>query len=262
MTSLLDQTLDALHASHDRLRVRLAGLADEQLLQPSGAAEWDVAKVLSHLGSGAEVALASLQAALAGKSAPGQEFNHGVWDRWHAMTPREQADELITHDAALLATYDGFDEQARRSLTLQVSFLPTPLPLVTLLGMRLNEVAAHEWDVEVAFDSAAAIGPDAADALLEHLGDGLSFMLRFTGKADLFAGRAEIAIGDTGRSVLIDDSVSLVTTSAEPDARFSGPTEAAVRLFAGRLGPEHRPATVAVTGAVTLDDLRRVFPGY
>lgn len=262
MTSLLDQTLDALHASHDRLRDLLAGLTDEQLLQPSGAAEWNVANVLSHLGSGAEVTLAGLQAALAGTSAPGQEFTHGVWDRWNALTPRQQADELITRDASLLATYDAIDEPTRHSLTLQLSFLPTPLPLVTLLGMRLNEVAAHEWDVEVAFDSVAAIGPDAADALLQHLGDGMSFMLRFTGKADQLAGRAEIAIGDTGRSVLIDDTVSLVKTSAEPDARFSGPTEAAVRLFAGRLGPEHRPVTVAVTGAVTLDDLRRVFPGY
>ncbi len=32
--------------------------------------------------------------------------------------------------------------------------------------------------------------------------------------------------------------------------------------MAGRLSPEHTPDGVAVTGNVTLDDLRRVFPGY
>ncbi len=32
--------------------------------------------------------------------------------------------------------------------------------------------------------------------------------------------------------------------------------------MAGRLSPEHTPAAVEVTGNVTLDDLRRVFPGY
>jgi uncharacterized protein (TIGR03083 family) len=262
MTSLVDQSIAALHSRHDRLRDRLSGLTDDQLLRPSGAAEWTVAQVVSHLGSGAEISLAGVQAAKVGEPAPGQEFNQQVWDRWDAMTPSQLAEQLIVHDAALLATYDAVDEPTRQSLSLQVSFLPTPLPFVTLLGMRLNEAAAHGWDIDIAYDPAAAIGSDAADALLEHLGDGLSFMLRFTGKADQLTEPVELAIGETGRSVLIDEAVSVAVTSADPNARFTGPTEALIRLFAGRLAPERTPATVAVTGAVTLDELRRVFPGY
>ena len=34
------------------------------------------------------------------------------------------------------------------------------------------------------------------------------------------------------------------------------------RLVSCRLTPAHTPADVRVSGAVTLEDLRRVFPGY
>ena len=45
-------------------------------------------------------------------------------------------------------------------------------------------------------------------------------------------------------------------------ATFSGPLEAAIRLLSGRLKPEFTPAGVDVSGNVTLDELRKVFPGY
>ena len=47
-----------------------------------------MAQVLSHLGSGAEIAHAGYRAALDGTPAPEQEFNQGVWDRWNARSPR------------------------------------------------------------------------------------------------------------------------------------------------------------------------------
>ena len=40
------------------------------------------------------------------------------------------------------------------------------------------------------------------------------------------------------------------------------PAEAFIRLIAGRLAPEHTPHGVTVDGAISLDDLRKVFPGY
>ena len=45
-------------------------------------------------------------------------------------------------------------------------------------------------------------------------------------------------------------------------ATFTGPLEAAVRLLSGRLKPEFTADGVGVTGNVTLDELRKVFPGY
>ena len=54
----------------------------------------------------------------------------------------------------------------------------------------------------------------------------------------------------------------MTTEPADPTATFAGPLEAAIRLIGGRLRPATTPESVKVTGALSLDDLRRVFPGY
>jgi len=95
MTPTADATISALRSTHDELAAVVRGLSDEQLLAPSGATEWPVAQVLSHLGSGAEIGLASLRAATDAGEAPGDGFNQSVWDRWNAMTPREQAEAFL-----------------------------------------------------------------------------------------------------------------------------------------------------------------------
>ena len=58
------------------------------------------------------------------------------------------------------------------------------------------------------------------------------------------------------------EGVRLEPGSDGATATFDGPLEAGIRLMAGRLKPEHTPAGVDVTGNVTLDELRKVFPGY
>src|SRR3954447_19668114 len=97
MTTLADRTIAALRTNHDELAVLVPALSDAQLRGASGAAEWSVAQVLSHLGSGAEIGLAVLTATLDGDPLPGQEFNEGVWQRWNALHPRAQADGFVEH---------------------------------------------------------------------------------------------------------------------------------------------------------------------
>ena len=96
----------------------------------------------------------------------------------------------------------------------------------------------------------------------EHLADGLGFMLGFIGRADAIAEPARVRLADADAALVIDERVSLVPDDQEPTATLVADPEAVLRLIAGRLGPAHTPADVAVTGNVTLDDLRRVFPGY
>ena len=91
MKTLADRTIAALRASHDVLAALVPDLTEEQLRSPSGAAEWSLAQVLSHLGSGAEIGLGNLAAARDGDPLPGQDANQEVWDRWDAMSPRDQA---------------------------------------------------------------------------------------------------------------------------------------------------------------------------
>jgi uncharacterized protein (TIGR03083 family) len=262
MTTLADRSIAVLRATHDDLAALVPGLTDEQLTGPSGASEWTVAQVLSHLGSGAEIGLATLQTALTAGPAAGPDFNQSVWDRWNAMSPREQATNYLDHDARLVAAFEGLTAEQRSTGQVDLGFLPEPLALASFAGMRLNEAAQHSWDVRVAFDAAAAIPADAAAVLAEHLAGGLSFLPGFIGKADALAAPVVVDVDGSGYGLVVTDKAAVVADPADPTATFTGPLEAAIRLVGGRLRPANTPESVKVTGAVTLDDLRRVFPGY
>jgi uncharacterized protein (TIGR03083 family) len=262
MTSLADRTIAALRATHDDLAEVAAKLTDDQLTSRSGASEWTVAQVLSHLGSGGEISLATLQAALTDAPRPGQDFNHQVWDRWNALAPREQASGFLTQDEELVVTLEGLTAEQREGLQIDLGFLPAPVSLTTYLGMRLNEAAQHSWDARVAVDPDAGIAADTAAILAELFASDLSFLLGFSSKPDALAQPAVVAIAGSGFTLSIADSVSLAASGAEPTATFTGPLESTIRMLAGRLTADYTPDGVDVTGNVGLDDLRRVFPGY
>ncbi len=260
--TLTDRTILALRAEYDRLAATVAGATDQQLTQQSGAAEWTVADALSHLGSGAEIALATLRAGQGAGPAPDEDFNHAVWDRWNAAAPRDQLTAAIEQNAALLTAFEALTAEERGSAEVPVSYQPTPLAVGTYAALRLNETAQHGWDVRVGLDPAAAIGPDSAPVLFEHFATDLSFMLGFVSKADQLSEPVVLDIDGTGFGLLVNDTVGVTASVENPTATFAGPFEAALRLVAGRLAPRHTPDAVAVTGNVTLDELRRVFPGY
>jgi len=264
MTSLSDRTILALRSTHDELAAVVAGLSNEELTGHSGASEWSLAQVLSHLGSGAEISLATLRsaAAVAAAPGPGQDLNQHVWDRWNALTPRDQAAGFLAADEDLITALEALTAEQSRTLRIEVGFMPAPLALATYAGMRLNEAAQHSWDVRVALDPGAAISGQTAALLAEHFATDLSFLLGFTGKADALAHPALVDLHGSGFALDIADAVSVTTTAPRPTATFTGPLEAAVRLLAGRLTTRHTPDNVEVTGNITLDDLRRVFPGY
>ena len=69
-------------------------------------------------------------------------------------------------------------------------------------------------------------------------------------------------MAETPYRLVIDDAVRLTTDSVTTTASFDGPLEAALRLLYGRLKPQYTPAGVAVSGNVSLDQLRGAFPGF
>jgi uncharacterized protein (TIGR03083 family) len=176
------------------------------------------------------------------------------------MPPREQATGFVEHHARLVELLTGSTPEQRDSARVDLGFLPEPVPLSTAVGMRLNEVAQHGWDVRVGLDPAATLDADAAEILLELYSAELGFLLGFTAKADTVAEPTEVAIGDY--VLVVDDSVRVRAGQTAPTATLEGQPEAAIRLMGGRLTPEHTPDGVRITGNVSLDDLRRVFPGY
>ncbi|WP_086847110.1 maleylpyruvate isomerase family mycothiol-dependent enzyme [Amycolatopsis kentuckyensis] len=257
MSQLVDRTITALRSEHDTLADLVRGLTDDQLVVPSGAAEWTVAQALSHLGSGAEIGRAPIARA-AGETVAAED-NPTIWARWDASAPRAQAEGFLEHNARWLETVEALTPEQRSSLTVDLGFLPEPVPLVTALGMRLNEVANHSWDVRVAFDKNAGVDGGSADVVLDLLTGPLGFMLGFLAKPAELAAPVSVAV--PGAGLVIDDAVTVVDHLEAPTATFAGPAEAFVRLVNGRLKPPYDHG-VTVDGGVTLDELRRVFPGF
>ncbi|SDT76871.1 maleylpyruvate isomerase family mycothiol-dependent enzyme [Actinoplanes derwentensis] len=261
MTTLASRTIAALRSEHDTLAGVVSGLSAEQLTGPSGAAEWTIADVLSHLGSGAEITLAGFRAALGEAEAPGPDFNQSVWDRWNALSPQDQAAGWVKSDTALVTAFEAVPEERHDEIKVR-SFLPDPLPFSSFAALRLSEVAPHVWDVRVGVDPSAGLTDSAAVLLAEHLSDSLGFLLGFIGKPAEAHEHAVIEISDTPYRIVLDDKALLTTEALPSTATFDGPLEAAARLLYGRLAPQHTPAGVGVTGNISLDELRAVFPGF
>jgi uncharacterized protein (TIGR03083 family) len=262
MTTLADRTIAALRANHNELAALVPTLSDDQLTGPSGASEWTVAQVLSHMGSGAEITLATYQAAIDGTEPLGQDFNESVWARWDASTPQEQAANVLGHAAAVIEFLEALSPEQREGLQVNLGFLPFPLPLAAVAGMRLNENAQHLWDVAVALDPSARVDDGTAEVLFEHFGADLGFLLGFIGKADALAAPARVRIGTSNIGIVIADAVSVTSSVGEASATIHARPESVIRLIGGRLSPKYTPADVSVEGNVSLEDLRRVFPGY
>jgi uncharacterized protein (TIGR03083 family) len=260
VTELADATIAELRAIYDRLAARVPGLSADELTAQSGAQDWTLADVLSHLGSGAEIGRYPIVAAV--DRAEDAPSNQDVWDRWNALPPAEQASGSVAANERLLSELEGLTPEQRASAQIDLGFLPQPVPLATSLGMRLNETALHAWDVEVGLDPSAELSDESARLLLDHFASTMTFLLGFVGKAE-GAPPARVAVAGT-HSIVLDpeEGVRLEAGTDGATATFEGTPAAAVRLLSGRLTPEHTPEGVTVTGNVTLDDLRRVFPGY
>jgi uncharacterized protein (TIGR03083 family) len=259
-----DAVIAALRSGYDTLAGVVRSLSDEQLAGPTGAAEWDVSQVLSHLGSGAEIAQNTLQVSLEGKPNPGFEFNKTIWARYDNAGRRERLEWFLAANEALTQSYESLSEEVRDSLRIDMGFLPAPVDVATAASFRLNEVALHSWDVRVGFDPSATVAPEATPILAKRVGG----LAGFLGKPDKLGGKhADIAVTTTdpalALAVHLGEQISIAEGAPEqPDGTLSLPAEAFVRLIVGRLKPLYTPAAVTATGSADLDLLRQVFPGY
>jgi uncharacterized protein (TIGR03083 family) len=264
VTTAADRVIEALQSGHGDLAPLVASLSLEQLEGPSAASEWTVAQVLSHLGSGAVISLATLDAALAGRPNPGGEANQVVWARWNAMGSQQQADEFVAADTALLARYDSIDADTRQTLLVDLGFLPAAVDLATAARFRLSEFALHSWDVRVALTDDATVRPEAVGLLLDQVATMFGWLAKpaaLQGKPAQL--RVDLSDAATVFGVTLSEAGSgLGEVPEAPDGVVTLPAEAWLRLVYGRLSPERTPTGVTATGDVSLDTLRQVFPGF
>ncbi|MFI5925663.1 maleylpyruvate isomerase family mycothiol-dependent enzyme [Micromonospora sp. NPDC051543] len=263
MSTAADQIIHALRAGHEELAALVRDLKDDDLRQPSGASEWQVSQVLSHLGSGAEIGLAGLNASIEGTPTPDGDFNRSVWQRWDAMSPEEHAAGFLASNERLVEAYEALDAETRETLRINLGFLPEPVDVATAARFRLSEFAFHQWDAEVAFNPFAAVTPEAVPLLLDQIGG----MLSWTSRPKELAGREAtllVRLRDPERTfgLRLGEPITLTDAPEQPDGELSLPAEAWLRLVVGRLGSRYTPDSVQVNGPVTLDDLRRVFVGF
>ena len=243
--------LEVLRTSVARLRRTVEGLGPSQLAAPAYPAEWTIADVLSHLGSGAVIHQRRFDDALAGRETA-SSFAPAVWDEWNAKSaPAKAADSLVADQALLerLGSYADDNVRAR----FEFAMGPMTFDWAGFIGLRLNEHALHTWDVEVALDPGAVVAPGSAGLVV----DNLQMIARFTGKP--FGTERTVAVrtsgpGATSRSpsgptpsCWSRPSPPANRTSRSPPKRSSGWSTGAL--------------TPPTSGPADLDELRKAFPG-
>jgi uncharacterized protein (TIGR03083 family) len=260
----MSDRLDVLQQSVAHLHDVVTALSGDQLRAQSYDDAWTVADVCSHIGSGAVIMYARVDAALAG-NALDPEFAPPVWDEWNAKSPEDKAADALAADRALLDRFLALSDDERASM--QVSLGPLALAFDDVVGLRMNEHVLHTWDIDVAFDPKVTLSDAATRAVV----DNLEFIARFTAKAtgperDVAVHTTEpdrdfvVAIrGEGARLQPVTADAAEIEAEVEGDPeRLSLPAEAFVRLVYGRLDPEH---DAGVDESIALDGLREVFPG-
>ncbi|MGP8001401.1 MAG: maleylpyruvate isomerase family mycothiol-dependent enzyme [Streptosporangiaceae bacterium] len=250
--------IGVLRNSHDRLAGLVRPLGPDQLRAQSYDRDWTIAQVLSHLGSGAEIATLNLSAALSGNGQLDREAFQPVWDAWNSRTPEAQAADSLTWDEQHVSRLEALTDD--QLAVIRLDFFGRQLDAAGLVRLRLSEHAMHTWDVAVTGDPAAVVSPDAVPEIFEQITQLLPFVAKPAG--DAFRVRLRSTGPERDYLLVVGEPVTLSEweDGTEVDGVIELPAEALLRLFYGRLDPEHTPAYTA--DGIELDRLRKVFPGF
>ena len=250
--------IGVLRNSHERLAGLVTPLTPDQLRAQSYDTEWTMAQVLSHLGSGAEIATLSLAAALGGRGQLDQGAFPAIWDAWNNRTPDMQAADSLTWDGEHISRLEQLTDAELDSIGLE--FFGRQMDAAGLIRLRLSEHAIHVWDVAVSLDPGASVAGDAILPIMQQVTQLFQFVAKPAG--DSFRVRLRTTAPDGDYLLDVGESVTLSdwADGSDADGEITLPAEALLRLFYGRLDPEHTPQYTAE--GIELDRLRAVFPGF
>lgn len=253
-----------LRESHERLGRLVRPMTPDQIRAQSYCRDWTNAQVLSHLGSGAEIALLTLPGALGESDPVGREAFGPVWDKWNAKGPDQQAADALVSDEKHVQTLEALTGEQLAAIDMDF-FGMMRLDAIGVVRMRLGEHVLHTWDLAVMADPTATVPADAVELLIDNVP---RFLAPRLGKPLPEPFSARITTTDPDRDYLLTsgESVTMENWPGEsadgPDVpHVTMPAEALLRLSYGRLDPEHTPSSVSADPA-TLDKLRAIFPGF
>lgn len=253
-----------LRESHERLGRLVRPMTPDQIRAQSYCRDWTDAQVLSHLGSGAEIALLMLPGALGESDPVGREAFGPVWDKWNAKSPDQQAADALVSDEKHVQTLEALTDEQLAAINMDF-FGMMRLDAVGMVRMRLGEHVLHTWDLAVMADTTATVQADAVELLIDNVPQ---FLAPRLGKPlpEPFSARITTTSPDRDYLLTSGESVTMENWPGEsadgPDVpHVTMPAEALLRLSYGRLDPEHTPSSVSADPAA-LDKLRAIFPGF
>jgi uncharacterized protein (TIGR03083 family) len=251
----------ALRVSHDALVTQVLDLTPDQLGQGSYCRDWDVAQVLSHMGSGAEISLLGLERVLVNRPPLNREDFPVIWERWNGLSPTDKASEMIVWDRRRVSVLQGLDDKVLK--TLRMNIFGMDLDVVGVVGLSLGEHAVHSWDVAVSFDPTAEVLYSSVELLVDRL----PFAAGRLAKPERASRKSQIKVRtshpDRHFLLSIGDSVALTKDVEGPvDGTLDMTSAALLRLVYGRLDPDHTPPGTTGAGSADLDELRKVFAGF
>jgi uncharacterized protein (TIGR03083 family) len=252
-----------LRESHERLAGLAQPMTPEQVRGQSYCRDWTNAQVLSHLGSGAEIALLMLPGAIGEGEPVGREAFGPVWDIWNAKSPDQQAADALVSDEKHVRALEALTDEQLAAIDVDF-FGMMRLDAVGMVRMRLGEHVMHTWDVAVMQDPAATVQADAVPLLIDNVAQFLA--RRAKPLPEPFSVRITTTSPDRDYLLTSGESVTMENwpgdSASDADIpHVTMPGEALLRLAYGRLDPDHTPSSVSGDADV-LDKLREIFPGF
>ena len=166
-TTVMTEVIELISTEASQLQNFLAGLRPEAWSRPSACAGWTVGDVTAHLTQGARTWSEAIARARAGDSnpPPGQPPLRPGERGSAATAQRAIAFRQGMGDQALLQAFvSDYQRLHQVLLDLQSEDWSKPcfhrrgvLPIRDYVGLRLQELAIHGWDMRTAFDDAAAL---------------------------------------------------------------------------------------------------------
>jgi uncharacterized protein (TIGR03083 family) len=252
--------IDAIAESNSRLKVVLETNGGVIAAEATYCPGWSVAHILRHLGSGAEIGLLNLSAALRGQEPPLRQRYGEIIELWREKAEAGLAQDAVSVNDTYVDMLAALDDGALDAL--RVRLRGRDLNVSAFAGRRLFEHALHTWDIAVMRDPLALVSPMAAALLVDRVLENLD-MLASGPKPTTAPLSIAVSMSDLGRAFVVKvapDAV-LVESGTETDASLEMSADSFVRLLSGRLDAAHTPQALIASSPSCLGLLRTVFAG-
>jgi uncharacterized protein (TIGR03083 family) len=257
----------AIRREYETLDRWLSAISPAYWEGPTNCTEWTVRQVVSHLGSGAEIHLLTIQEQLDGAAPVTPEVRQRIWSHFDSLAPDALYRDFRGRNLAYLSYLEGLPPD-RRERT--VKFFMGERPVAGYAVYRLFELSLHSWDIRVGLDPTVRLLPTSVAPLWSVLAENVNRRAKAEAKTELNGTVWGIAVhGPVERQMALvvrDGTVALTDAPPSPPAALLRlPAEAFIRLVSGRLPLEAAEAAgeVAIAGdRATVLRLNQLFAGF